>query len=84
MKKIARKERKHSDDENNNNFTKVPLPLMQKKRANKCLASSSDSNDSSSCEEAVKGPSMGKGEGKKPKLALAKKKTAKKWRRKMI
>ena len=30
-KKIARKERQHSDDENDNNFTKVPLPPMQKK-----------------------------------------------------
>ena len=31
MKKIARKERQHSDDENENNFTQVPLPPMQKK-----------------------------------------------------
>ena len=31
MKKIARKERQHSDDESNNNFTQVPLPAMQKK-----------------------------------------------------
>ena len=46
--------------------------------ANKCPAPSSDSNDSSSCgkEEAVEGPSMGKGGDKKPKLA--KKKKAKK------
>ena len=29
--KIARKERQHSDDENDNNFTQVPLPPMQKK-----------------------------------------------------
>ena len=77
MKKIARKERQHSDDESNNNFTQVPLPPMQKKRPNKCLAPSSDSNDCSSCgEEAVEGPSMGKGGGKKPKLA--KKKESKK------
>ena len=56
---------------------------MQKKRPNKCPALSSDSNDSLSCgEEAVEGPSMGKGGGKKPKLA--KKKKAKKWRKKMI
>ena len=35
----------------------------------KCPAPSSDSNDSLSCgEEAVEGPSMGKGGGKKPKL----------------
>ena len=65
MKKIARKERQHSDDESNNNFTQVPLPPMQKKRPNKCPAHSSDSNDSLSCgEEAVEGPSMGKGGGK--------------------
>ena len=31
MKKIARKDRQHSDDENDNNFTQVPLPPMQKK-----------------------------------------------------
>ena len=55
---------------------------MQKKGPNKRPAPSSDSNDSSSCEEAVEGPSMGKGGGKKPKLA--KKKKAKKWRKKMI
>ena len=30
-KKIARKERQHSDDESENNFTQVPLPSMQKK-----------------------------------------------------
>ena len=30
-KKIARKERQHSDDESDNNFTQVPLPPMQKK-----------------------------------------------------
>ena len=36
-KKIARKERQHLDDESNNNFTQVSLPLMQKKRPNKCL-----------------------------------------------
>ena len=83
-KKIARKERQHSDDENDNNFTQVPLPPLQKKRANKHLAPSSDSNDSLSCREAVEGPSMGKGGGKKPKLVLAKKKKAKKWRKKMI
>ena len=47
-----------------------------RKKANKCPAPSSDSNDSSSCEEAVEGPSLGKGGGKKPKLA--KKKKAKK------
>ena len=77
MKKIARKEIQHSDDESNNNFTQVPLPPMQKKRSNKCPALSSDSNGSlSCCEEAVEGPSMGKGGGKKPKLA--KKKKAKK------
>ena len=80
-KKIARKERQHSNDESNNNFTQVPLPPMQKKRPNKCPASSSDSNNSSSCgEEAVEGPSVGKGGGKMPKLA--KKRKAKKWRKK--
>ena len=42
---------------------------MQKKRPNRHPAPSSDSNDSSSCgEEAVEGPSMGKGGGKKPKV----------------
>ena len=56
---------------------------MQKKRANKCLAPSSDSNDSLSCEEAVEGPSIGKGGVKKPKL-VKKKKAKKKWRKKMI
>ena len=76
-KKIARKERQHSDDESDSNFTQVPLPPMQKKRPNKCPAPSSDSNDSLSCgEEAVEGPSVGKGGGKKPKLT--KKKKAKK------
>ena len=64
------------DDENDNNFTQVPLPPIQKKRANKCPAPSGDSNDSLSCEEAVEEPSVGKGGGKKPKLA--KKKKAKK------
>ena len=50
---------------------------MQKKRSNKCPAPNGDSNDSSSCgEEAVEGPSMAKGGGKKPKFA--KKKKAKK------
>ena len=83
MKKIARKERQHLDDESDNNFTQVSLPPMQTKRPNKCPAPSSDSNDSLSCgEEAVEGPSMGKRGGKKPKLA--KKKKAKKWRKKMI
>ena len=82
--KIAQKERWNSDDESSINFTQVPLPPMQKKRPNKCPVPSSDSNDdSSSCgEEAVEGPSMGKGGGKK--LKLAKKKKAKKWRKKMI
>ena len=75
--KIAKKERRHSDDESNLNFIQVPLPRMQKKRPNKCPASSSDSNDSLSCdEEAVEGSSMGKGGGKK--LKLVKKKKAKK------
>ena len=46
---------------------------MQKKRPNKCPAPSSDSNDSSSCgEEAVEGTNVGKGGGKKPKLAKKK------------
>ena len=76
-KKIARKEIWHLDDESDNNFTQVPLQPMQKKRPNKRPASSSDANDSSNCgEEAVEGPSMGKGGGKK--LKLAKKKKAKK------
>ena len=75
--KIAKKERRNSDDESNLNFIQVPLPCMQKKRPNKRPASSSDSNDSSSCdEEAVEGSSMGKGGGKK--LKLVKKKKAKK------
>ena len=47
-----------------------------RKRPNKCPVPSSDSYDSLSCEEAVEGPSMGKGGSKKPKLA--KKKKAKK------
>ena len=65
------------DDETDINFTQVPLPLMQKKRPNKCPAPSSDFNNSLSCgEEPVEGPSMGKGGGKK--LKLAKKKKAKK------
>ena len=75
--KIAKKERWNSDDESNLNFIQVPLPRMQKKRPNKRPASSSDSNDSLSCdEEAVEGSSMGKGGGKK--LKLVKKKKAKK------
>ena len=48
-KKIARKERQHSDDESDNNFTQVPSPPMQKKRPNKHPAPSIDSNGSSSC-----------------------------------
>ena len=53
--KIAKKERRHSDDESNRNFIQVPLPRTQKKRPNKHPAPSSDSNDSLSCdEEAVK------------------------------
>ena len=73
IQKIARKERHHSDDENNINFTKVSLPSMQKQMSNKCSAPSSDSNDLLSGEEAVEGPpSMGKGGGKKPKLATKK------------
>ena len=74
MKKIFRKERQNSDDESNNNFTQVPLPPMQKKKPNKRSAPSSNSNDSLSCgEEAVEGPSVGKGGGKKPKPAKKKK-----------
>ena len=83
MKKIARKERQHSDDESDNNFTQVPLPPIQIKRPNKCPAPSSDSNDSSSCgEEAVEGPSVEK-EGAKS-LNLQRKRKQKKWRKKMI
>ena len=37
MKKIARKERRHLDDESNNNLTQVPLPPMQKKRPTNVL-----------------------------------------------
>ena len=32
--KIAKKERRHSDDESNRNFIQVPLPRTQKKRPN--------------------------------------------------
>ena len=32
MKKVTRKERQHLDDEDEKNFTQVPLPPMQKKR----------------------------------------------------
>ena len=72
-KKIARKERQHSDDEKQFHTSSTHA----EKRPNKCPAPSSDSNDSSSCgEEAVESPSMGKGGGIKPKLA--KKKKAKK------
>ena len=82
-KKIARKERQHTDDEIDNNFTQVPLPPMQKKRPNKHPAPSSDSNDSLSCgEEAVEGPSVGKGGVKS--LNLQRKRKQKKWRKKMI
>ena len=70
--KIAKKERRHSDDESNRNFIQVPLPRTQKKRPNKRPAPSSDSND----EEAVKGSSMGKGGVKK--LKLVEKRKAKK------
>ena len=59
------------------------LATYAEKKANKCPAPSSDSNDSSSCgEEAVEGTNVGKGGGKKPKLA--KKKEGKIWRKKMI
>ena len=44
-----------------------------RKKANKCPAPSSDSNDSLSCKDAIESPSMGKGGGKKPKLAKKKK-----------
>ena len=75
--KIAKKERRHSDDESNRNFIQVPLPRTQKKRPNKHPAPSSDSNDSLSCdEEAVEGSSMGKGGVKK--LKLVEKRKAKK------
>ena len=81
--KIAKKERRHSDDESNINFIQVPLPCMQKKSPNKRPASSSDSNDSLGCdEEAVEGSSMGKGGGKS--LTLQRKRKQKKWRKKMI
>ena len=39
--KIAKKERRHSDDESNRNFIQVPLPRTQKKRPNKRPAPSS-------------------------------------------
>ena len=52
---------------------KFPYHPCRKKRPNKCSAPSSDSNDSSSCKEAVEGPSVGKRAGKKPKLAKKKK-----------
>ena len=82
-KKIARKERQNLDDESDINFTQVTLPSMQKKRPNKRPAPSSDSNDASSCgEEAVEGPSMGKGGAKS--LNLQRKRKQKKWRKKMI
>ena len=81
--KIAQKERQNSDNESDINSTQVPLPPLQKKRPNKCPAPSSDSNDSLSCgEEAVEGPSMGKGGAKS--LNLQRKRKQKKWRKKMI
>ena len=82
-KKIAQKERQHSDDESDINFTQVPLPPMQKKRPNKCPAPSSDSNDSLSCgEEAVEVQAWEK-EGTKS-LNLQRKRKQKIWRKKMI
>ena len=64
--KIAKKERRHSDDESNRNFIQVPLPCTQKKRPNKRPAPSSDSNDSSSCdEELLKVQAWEKGGGQK-------------------
>ena len=84
-KKIAKKQRQHSDDESDINFTQVPLPPMQKKRPNKRPAPSSDSNNSSSCgEEAVEGSSMGKGKEGAKSLNLQRKRKQKKWRKKMI
>ena len=66
-------------------FHTSSFTIHAEKRANKCPAPSSDSNDSLSCEEAVEGPSMGKGGGKKPKLVKKKKaKKKKKWTKKMI
>ena len=66
-------------------FHTSSLATHAEKRPNKRPASSSDSNDSLSCgKEAVEGPSMGKGGGKKPKLAKKKKAKKKKWRKKMI
>ena len=74
--KIAKKERCHSDDESNHNFIQVPCHARRKK-AKQTSCTSSDSNDSSSCdEEAVKGSSMGKGGVKK--LKLVEKRKAKK------
>ena len=56
---------------------KFPCQPCRKKGQKNILHPSSDSNDSLSCgEEDVEGPSMGKGGGKK--LKLAKKKKAKK------
>ena len=56
---------------------KFPCHARRKKRPNNCPAPSSDSNNSSSCdEEAVKGSSMGKGGVKK--LKLVEKRKAKK------
>ena len=52
------------------------LTTHAEKKANKHPAPGSDSYHSSSCKEAVEGPSIGKECGKKPKLA--KKKKAKK------
>ena len=52
---------------------KFPCHPCRKNRPNKHPAPSNDSNDSSSYEEAVEGPSMGKGGAKKPKLAKKKK-----------
>ena len=73
-KKIAREERQHLDDESDNNFTHVPLPPKQKKGQTNVLHSAVILMILLSCgEEAVESPSMGKGGGKKPKLAKKKK-----------
>ena len=65
INKQIKKTSKIAKKESNHNFIQVPFPRKQKKRPNKRPAPSSDSNNSSSCdEEAVKGSSMGKGGSK--------------------
>ena len=82
-KKLARKERQHSDDESDNNFTQVPLPPMQKKGQTNILHSAVILMI---LQVVVKKLLKGQAWEKKgvKSLNLQRKRKHKKWRKKMI